>query len=129
VEFHACGYERTLPIEEATGLSRGVSRLRLRCFEFRRFVMLFARSDQKESVMVIEDLVLQQIGMSAEEIRVELAVMLFKLERLTLGRASLLANRGQIEFQQLLASRGINIHYDVEEFQQDLSTLRRIGQL
>ena len=79
--------------------------------------------------MVIDDKVLQHIGMSSEEIRTELAVMLFKLERLTLGQASLLANMGQIEFQQLLASRRINIHYDVEEFQQDLNTLRRIGQL
>lgn len=79
--------------------------------------------------MVIDDKVLQHIGMSSEEIRMELAIMLFKLERLTLGQASLLADMGQIEFQQLLASRRINIHYDVEEFQQDLNTLRRIGQL
>ncbi|MGH9840116.1 MAG: UPF0175 family protein [Blastocatellia bacterium] len=79
--------------------------------------------------MVIDDRILQQIGMSPEEVRVELAVMLFESEKLTLGQASLLASMGQVEFQRLLASRQINIHYDVEEFEQDLNTLRRIGQL
>jgi predicted HTH domain antitoxin len=33
------------------------------------------------------------------------------------------------EFQQLLGSRGIPIHYDVEDYEQDLATLRELGQL
>lgn len=79
--------------------------------------------------MVIDDKVLQQVGLSPDELQRELAVMLFQRERLTLGQASLLANMGQIEFQQLLASRQINMHYDVEEFEADLRTLRGLGQL
>jgi predicted HTH domain antitoxin len=34
-----------------------------------------------------------------------------------------------IEFQREIASRGICIHYDVEEFQEDLQTLRKLGRL
>ncbi|MEA5452855.1 UPF0175 family protein [Leptolyngbya sp. CCNP1308] len=35
-----------------------------------------------------------------------------------------MAGLRQIEFQRLIASRGICIHYDIEELEQDLSSLR-----
>jgi predicted HTH domain antitoxin len=35
----------------------------------------------------------------------------------------------RIQFQHLLASREIPVHYGVEEFDQDLHTLRELGQL
>jgi predicted HTH domain antitoxin len=62
--------------------------------------------------------------MTEEELRRELAVLLFQKERLTLGQASRLADMDRLRFQHLLASRGIPMHYDVEEFEQDLATLR-----
>ncbi|WP_337906891.1 UPF0175 family protein [Iningainema tapete] len=34
-----------------------------------------------------------------------------------------------IEFQREIASRGICIHYDVEEFEADIKTLREMGYL
>ena len=49
--------------------------------------------------------------------------MLFQKEKLSLGQASRLADLGYLEFQHLLASRGISIHYDVADFEQDLETL------
>ena len=33
----------------------------------------------------------------------------------------------QPEFQQVLASRKISLHYDVEDFRKDLQTLRELG--
>jgi len=33
------------------------------------------------------------------------------------------------QFMQLLGSRGIPVHYDVEEYEQDLETLKRLGRL
>ncbi|CAN5777685.1 hypothetical protein BH23GEM7_BH23GEM7_37470 [soil metagenome] len=55
--------------------------------------------------------------------------MLFGQERLTLAQASRLAGLDRLEFQQLLASRGLTVHYDTREFEADLATLRRLGRL
>ncbi|NER38555.1 MAG: hypothetical protein F6J93_32155 [Oscillatoria sp. SIO1A7] len=35
----------------------------------------------------------------------------------------------QLNFQQLLASRNICIHYDVEDFREDLKTLQELKRL
>ncbi len=65
--------------------------------------------------------------MSAGEMLVEIAVMLFVREKLTLGQASRLAGMSQIQFQHVLAGRQIAPHYGVEDFQQDLRTLAELG--
>jgi predicted HTH domain antitoxin len=67
--------------------------------------------------------------MTETELKRELVVTLFQQERLTLGRASEFAGMSQLEFQRLLAARRISIHYGVEEFKQDLETLRQMGRL
>jgi predicted HTH domain antitoxin len=41
-----------------------------------------------------------------------------------LGLKRELAEMTVWEFQQLLGSRGISIHYDVEDYEQDLATLQ-----
>ena len=67
------------------------------------------------------------LQLSEADLRTELAISLFQQERITLGTASQLAGLHQIEFQQLIASRGICIHYDVEDLEQDLESLREEG--
>jgi len=67
--------------------------------------------------------------MTEEERMRELAVALFQMERLTLARACRLAQMDRIEFQRLLASRRIPMHYDVAEFEEDIATLRKMGRL
>lgn len=64
------------------------------------------------------------LQLSEADIRAELAISLFQQERITLGTASQLAGLHQLEFQQLIASRGISVHYDVEDLEQDLKNLR-----
>lgn len=59
----------------------------------------------------------------------EIAVALFRQELVALGTASRIANMHQMEFQQLIGSRGICIHYDVEEFEEDIQNLRDRGWL
>ncbi len=59
----------------------------------------------------------------------EIAIALFQKELITLGRGSKIARMHPIEFQQLLASRGICIHYDVAEFEEDIQHLRDRGWL
>lgn len=79
--------------------------------------------------VVIPDEVLHATRMSGAEIMQEVAVTLYQREKLTLGQASHLAGMGRIQFQLLLASRQIHVHYDVGDFDADLRTLRDMGRL
>jgi predicted HTH domain antitoxin len=55
---------------------------------------------------------------------VEMAIHLYEQRRLSIGKARELAGMALWEFRQLLASRGISPHYDVEDLDEDVSTLR-----
>ncbi len=79
--------------------------------------------------VVISDDILDAIHMSAEELKREIAVLLFQQERLTLGQASQMAGMSQLQFQFLLASRQIPLHYGIADFDADLKTLREMGRL
>ena len=77
------------------------------------------------SQIVPED-ILQATGMSEEELRQEIAVVLFQKEKLTLARASRLAGMTRLQFQHLIASRQIPVHYDSADFDEDLRTLKEL---
>jgi predicted HTH domain antitoxin len=79
--------------------------------------------------VVISDEILHAARMSEAELKQEIAVMLFQKEKLTLGQASRLAGMNQLQFQHLLASRQIPVHYNVEDFEADIKTLREMGRL
>ena len=67
--------------------------------------------------------------MTPEELRVELAVYLFQQGKLSFGKAREVAEMTAWAFQQLLGTRGIPVHYDVEDYEQDLITLRELGRI
>lgn len=79
--------------------------------------------------LVISDSLLATTRMSEDELRQEIAVMLFAKEKLTLGQASRFARMAQGSFLHLLASREIPVHYGVQEFQEDLATLNELNEL
>ncbi len=79
--------------------------------------------------VVISDEVLQSAHISRVELLQEVALLLYERGKLTLGQASELAEISQLQFQFLLASRRIPLHYDVAEFEADLKTLRETGRL
>ncbi len=64
--------------------------------------------------------------MTAEEFKQEIAIFLFEKNKLTLAQASRLAGISRLQFQHLLASRQIPVHYDVAEFEEDLRTLQKL---
>jgi predicted HTH domain antitoxin len=74
--------------------------------------------------VVIPDEVLQSAHISSDELLQAVALMLYEQGKLTLGQASALAEVSQLQFQFLLASRRIPLHYDVADFEADLKTLR-----
>jgi len=67
--------------------------------------------------------------MTPEELRVELAVYLFQQGKLSFGKAREVAQMTAWAFQQLLGTRGIPVHYDVEDYEQDLLTLKELGRI
>lgn len=79
-------------------------------------------------VMIVEipDQIVTQSGLSAKEILLKIAILLFQEEKLTLGQASKLAELHQFEFQKELAKRRIPVHYDEDDFRRDLQTLAQI---
>jgi predicted HTH domain antitoxin len=69
------------------------------------------------------------LSLSEAELRTELAIALFQQDRISLGSASKIAGIHVMDFQKLISDRGICVHYDVEEFQQDVQHLRDRGWL
>lgn len=73
--------------------------------------------------------VIHAARMTPKELRRELAISLFQQGRLSFGKAREMAGMTVWAFQQLLASREIPIHYDVEDYEEDLTTLKELGRL
>lgn len=73
--------------------------------------------------LVIENTVLDEIGLSQKEIIIELAITLYKRGLLSLGQSCKLAGLKQIEFQRELGRRGEFINYDVDDLEEDLRNL------
>ena len=73
--------------------------------------------------------ILHSAQMTSGGLKREIAVLLFQRQRLTLGQASQLAEMPMAEFQHLLASRDIGPHYNVEDLEDDVETLRKLGRL
>ena len=71
--------------------------------------------------------ILHASRLTAEEIRRELALHLFEQDKLSFGKARELAEMSVWDFQQLLGSRGISVHYDVESYENDRETLSELG--
>jgi len=67
--------------------------------------------------------------MSTEELKQELAIHLFQQGKLSFGKAKEMAGMTFWTFQQLLGARGIPVHYGVEDYEEDLRTLKKLGRL
>lgn len=77
--------------------------------------------------LLISDDIVKASGLSERELLLEIVIMLFKQDKISLGKASELMGIHRMQFQKLLAERNICVHYDVAEFQEDLKTLQEMG--
>jgi len=73
--------------------------------------------------------VLHATRMTPDELRSELAVSLFQQGKLSFGKARELTGLSIWAFQQILGSRDIPIHYDENDFADDIRTLRDLDRL
>ncbi|MCS6918541.1 MAG: UPF0175 family protein [Fimbriimonadales bacterium] len=76
--------------------------------------------------LTITDAMLRAAKMTAEEFRLESAIWLYQQGRLTLAQAARWAGRTRVQFQRILAERGIPLHYDLQELQRDVETVRKL---
>ena len=72
--------------------------------------------------------VMHTARMSAGDMKRELALALFQQDRLSFGKARELAGMTVWAFQQLLGSREIPIHYDIEDYLEDRAALEALDQ-
>ena len=63
-------------------------------------------------MLTIEDTYLKASGYEAQELRLEIAVMLFEKERLSLRKAANMAGVHWLDFMKELDRRSIALHYD-----------------
>ena len=63
-------------------------------------------------MLVIEDTYLSASGYTEEELKLEIAVMLFEKEGLSLRKAATLAGMHWLNFMKELNKRNIALHYD-----------------
>lgn len=70
--------------------------------------------------------ILRATRMTPTELKVELAITLFRENKLSFGKAREMVDMDAWTFQQLLGSRGISPHYDVSDYEEDLATLSEI---
>jgi len=81
------------------------------------------------NVLEIPQDILDSARLTPSDLKVEMAVHLYAQGRLSVGKARELAGLRLWEFRQLLASRRIPPHYDPEDLDEDVATLRALGRL
>ena len=78
--------------------------------------------------MVIEvpDKAAEGIGLSPELARLEMALGLFRDEKASLEQAAKVSGLCLPLFMKELGKRQIPLHYDIQDFEQDLKTLHKL---
>ncbi len=73
----------------------------------------------------ISDDILKAVPISEDELRQEIAVLLYR-KGLPPGKAATVAGMDRFTFRHLLASRRVPVQYGVEDLEQDVVTLRAL---
>lgn len=68
-------------------------------------------------------------GMTKAELVIEMALLLYQKERLTIEQAARLGRMDRMAFMHLLANCDIPLTLDVDDLEQDIATMRRLGRL
>ncbi len=79
--------------------------------------------------LTIPDDILTASEMSEADLKLEVAVLLYKREKISAGKACEWLGLNLVEFRRELGNRELTINYDVEDFQADVETLRSLGRL
>lgn len=75
--------------------------------------------------LVIPDEFLQTAHISEADLKLEIAILLFHQEKITLDTAGHFAGINPLEFQQILGRRQMSVHDGAEDFRQDLNRVNK----
>ncbi len=81
-----------------------------------------------QTIQISQD-ILDSARLTIPEVQQELAIWLYAQGCLGIGKARELAGLSLWEFHQLLASRKISPHYDIQELNEDVDTLHNMGSI
>ncbi|ASC71438.1 hypothetical protein XM38_023900 [Halomicronema hongdechloris C2206] len=79
--------------------------------------------------VVIPDNILEATKMTEDELKLEIAIMLYKQQKISSGKVRAWTGLTVLQFQDELAKRGLCINYDEEDFQSDIKTLQSLDLL
>ena len=82
-----------------------------------------------KEIIEIPDDILLTLKMTSEDVKIELAVHLYETRKLSLEKAKSLAGVSLWEFQNILASRKIPDDYDMEDYKEDINTLKKLQRI
>ena len=72
----------------------------------------------------ISDELLSRANITEQEFKLEIAILLYQKEILSMGKAAEFSGIPKLIFQKELAKREIPVSYDYQEFQKDLEMLK-----
>ncbi len=76
--------------------------------------------------ITIPDDLYASLDMNEEELLRELAIALYAIGKISFGKARRLAGLDWYRFRELLTDRDIPVHYDTEQFEEDLKNLESL---
>ncbi|MEB3886347.1 UPF0175 family protein [Lyngbya sp. CCY1209] len=79
--------------------------------------------------IVIPEEILKAAEVSEDELKIDLALILYKKNKISSGQVRAWLGLTVLEFQHELAKRDLCLNYDVEELNQDVQTLKTLGLL
>ncbi len=81
------------------------------------------------NIIEIPQDILDSARIKLPDLKIELALLLYSQYRLSIGKARELANMSLWEFRQLLGTRKIPAHYNIDDLNDDVATLKQMNQL
>lgn len=72
--------------------------------------------------------ILDSARLTVDELKVEVAVSLYAQRRLSIGKARELAEMSLWQFRQLLATRRIFPHFNIDDLAEDVNTLNELSE-
>ncbi len=75
------------------------------------------------TVEIPESMLQSQSGYSIGELKIDLAVLLYKKKKMSLAQAARWCGITRLEFQSVLSEQGIDILFTTEDLQHDLKAL------
>jgi len=79
--------------------------------------------------LVIPDDILAASDLTEEDLKLELAIVLYQRAKISAGKACEWLGMNLIEFRGILSDRDVPINYALSDLQDDVETLRSLGRL